>query len=166
MLARRHCSTTLSSPVATRSSQIGASNENPNRLHARDRPPQSAAGDWTYPDHRRPPGCLLIGLGIPRSHLSHWLESSCLSCRCTDFDPSVPASLASELESITSGADWLRVAMERMFVDAVSAQHQGLQKVLQNFPADVVIGDDMLFGVLPMLLGPDAKRRAIARFGK
>lgn len=45
-----------------------------------------------------------------------------------------------------------------MFVDAVPAQHQGLQRVLQNFLPDVVIGDDMLFGVLPMLLGPDAKR--------
>ena len=82
-----------------------------------------------------------------------------------DFDPSVPASVASELESITPGADCLRVAMERMFVDAVPAQHQGLQKVLQNFPADVVIGDDMLFGVLPTLLGPDAKRPPIVLCG-
>jgi UDP:flavonoid glycosyltransferase YjiC (YdhE family) len=82
-----------------------------------------------------------------------------------DFDPSVPSSVASELESITPGADWLRVTMERMFVDAVPAQHQGLQKVLQNFPADVVIGDDMLFGVLPMLLGPDAKRPPIVLCG-
>jgi hypothetical protein len=128
------------------------------------RPPQSAAGDWTYPGHRRPPGCLLIG-SVFRDRILAIGSSFHAFPAGADFDPSVPSSVASELESITPGADWLRVAMERMFVDAVPAQHQGLQKVLQNFPADVVIGDDMLFGVFPMLLGPDAKRPPIVLCG-
>ena len=55
--------------------------------------------------------------------------------------------------------------MERMFVDAVPAQHEGLQQVLQEFPADVIIGDDMFFGVLPMLLGPRSKRPPIVLCG-
>ena len=47
---------------------------------------------------------------------------------------------------------------ERIFVDAIPAQHQGMQQVLRDFPADIIVGDDMLFGVLPMLLGPRSKR--------
>src|ERR1700736_6776210 len=36
-----------------------------------------------------------------------------------DFD-----SVAPELKSIPPGLDWLRVAMERVFVDRVAAQHE------------------------------------------
>jgi UDP:flavonoid glycosyltransferase YjiC (YdhE family) len=52
-----------------------------------------------------------------------------------------------------------------VFVDPVPAQHKGLQQVLRGFAADVIIGDDMIFGVLPMLLGPRAKRPAIVLCG-
>ena len=55
--------------------------------------------------------------------------------------------------------------MERVFVDAIPAQHEGMQQVLQKFPADIIVGDDMLFGVLPMLLGPRSKRPPIALCG-
>jgi MGT family glycosyltransferase len=82
-----------------------------------------------------------------------------------DFDLRDFASVAPELKSIPPGPDWLRVAMERIFVDTVPAQHQGLQQVLQEFPADVIIGDDMIFGVLPMLLGPRSKRPPIVLCG-
>jgi UDP:flavonoid glycosyltransferase YjiC (YdhE family) len=82
-----------------------------------------------------------------------------------DFDLRDFASVAPELKSIPPGLDWLRVAMERVFVDPVPAQHEGLQQVLRNFAADVVIGDDMLFGVLPMLLGPPSERPPIVLCG-
>jgi MGT family glycosyltransferase len=82
-----------------------------------------------------------------------------------DFDLRDFDSVAPELKSIPPGPEWLRVAMERVFVDAVPAQHKGLQQVLQSFPADVIIGDDMLFGVLPMLLGPRSKRPPIVLCG-
>ncbi len=36
----------------------------------------------------------------------------------------------------------------------------GLQQALLDFPADVIIGDDMIYGVMPMLLGPRSKRPA------
>jgi hypothetical protein len=68
-----------------------------------------------------------------------------------DFNLRDFESVAPELKSIPPGPDWLRVATERVFVDPVPAQHKGLQQVLGNFAADVIIGDDMLFGVLPML---------------
>jgi MGT family glycosyltransferase len=82
-----------------------------------------------------------------------------------DFDLRDFATVAPELKTIPPGLDWFRVAMERVFVDAIPAQHQGMQKVLQDFPADIIIGEDMLFGVLPMLLGPRSKRPPIALCG-
>jgi UDP-N-acetylglucosamine:LPS N-acetylglucosamine transferase len=48
-----------------------------------------------------------------------------------------------ELKNIPPGLEWLRVAMERLLVDIA---------------ADIIIGDDMFFGVLPKLLGPRSKR--------
>jgi hypothetical protein len=77
-----------------------------------------------------------------------------------DFDSVVP-----ELKSMPPGPDWLRVGMERIFVDTIPAQHKGLQQVLRHLAADVVIGDDMLFGVLPMLLGPRSDRPPIVLCG-
>jgi MGT family glycosyltransferase len=82
-----------------------------------------------------------------------------------DFDLRDFASVAPELKSMPPGPDWLRVAMERVFVDSVPAQHEGLRQVLRSFAADVVIGDDMLFGVLPMLLGPPLERPPIMLCG-
>jgi UDP:flavonoid glycosyltransferase YjiC (YdhE family) len=62
-----------------------------------------------------------------------------------DFDLRDFDTVAPELKNIPPGLEWLRVAMERVFVDAIPAQHKGLQQVLRDFPADVVIGDDMIF---------------------
>ena len=82
-----------------------------------------------------------------------------------DFDLGDIASVVPELKHITPGPEWLRVAIERLFVDTIPAQHKGLQQVLRDFPADVIIGDDMIFGVLPMLLGPRSKRPPIVLCG-
>jgi hypothetical protein len=82
-----------------------------------------------------------------------------------DFDLRDFDSVAPELKTIPLGPDWLRVAMERVFVDAVPAQHEGLQQAIRTFAADVVIGDDMLFGVVPMLLGPRSKRPPVVLCG-
>lgn len=82
-----------------------------------------------------------------------------------DFDPQDGFSIAPELKSIPPGFEWLRIACERIFVDAIAFQHQGLQQTLVDFPADVIVGDDMFFGVLPMLLGPRAKRPPIILCG-
>ena len=82
-----------------------------------------------------------------------------------DFDLGDIVSVVPELKHITPGPEWLRVAIERLFVDTIPAQHKGLQQVLRDFPADVIIGDDMIFGVLPMLLGPRSKRPPIVLCG-
>jgi MGT family glycosyltransferase len=77
-----------------------------------------------------------------------------------DFASAVP-----ELTNMPPGPQWKRVAIERLFVDTIPCQHKGLQQVLQDFPADVIIADDMFFGVLPMLLGPRSKRPPIVLCG-
>jgi MGT family glycosyltransferase len=82
-----------------------------------------------------------------------------------DFDPQNIFAVAPELKSIPPGLEWFRVASERLFVDTLAAQHQGLQQSLQQFPADVIVGDDMFFGLLPMLLGPRAERPPIVVCG-
>src|SRR5262247_1122078 len=82
-----------------------------------------------------------------------------------DFDLREILSVVPELKGIPPGPEWLRVACERIFVDAIPAQHHGLLEALWKFPADIIIGDNMLFGVLPMLLGPRAKRPPIVLCG-
>jgi UDP:flavonoid glycosyltransferase YjiC (YdhE family) len=82
-----------------------------------------------------------------------------------DFDLRDFDTVAPELKTMAPGPEWLRVAMERLFVDPIPAQHQGLQQVLKNFRADVIVGDDMFFGVLPMVLGPHSKRVPVVACG-
>jgi UDP:flavonoid glycosyltransferase YjiC (YdhE family) len=82
-----------------------------------------------------------------------------------DFDGRDILAVVPELAQIPPGQDWLRVAMERLFVDRIPDQHRGLQEALRAFPASVVIGDDMFFGALPLLLGPRAERPAIVLCG-
>src|SRR5258708_2057729 len=78
-----------------------------------------------------------------------------------DLDLRDVMSVAPELKDIPPGPEWSRVAFERVFADPALAQHKGLQQVLRGCAADAIIGDDMIFGVLRMLLGPRAKRPAI-----
>jgi UDP:flavonoid glycosyltransferase YjiC (YdhE family) len=63
-----------------------------------------------------------------------------------------------ELGEIEPGFDWIRVAMERIFIERISDQHNGLRAVLEDFTADAIICEDMFFGVVPMLLEPRSKR--------
>lgn len=82
-----------------------------------------------------------------------------------DFDGRDLRAVVPELAQIPPGPDWLRVAMERIFVERIPDQHRGLRAALRAFPATLVIGDDMFFGALPLLLGPRAERPAIVLCG-
>ena len=82
-----------------------------------------------------------------------------------DFDPNDPFSRVPELKTIPPGLEWLRVVCERLFVEAIPHQHQGLLQALRQFPADIIVCDDMFFGALPMLLGPRSQRPPIALCG-
>jgi len=82
-----------------------------------------------------------------------------------DFDLCDILSVAPELKDVPPGLQWFRIAIERLFIDAIPAQHRGLLQAMQECQADVIVGDDMFFGVLPMLLGPRSKRPPIALCG-
>jgi len=82
-----------------------------------------------------------------------------------DQDLVDPFSKYPELKSLPPGLELLRATIERLFVDHIPAQHEGLRQLLQEFPADIVIGDDFFCGLLPMLLGPRSKRPPVVLFG-
>jgi UDP:flavonoid glycosyltransferase YjiC (YdhE family) len=78
-----------------------------------------------------------------------------------DVDFSYLTEVVPELRHAEPGFEWLRIAMEKAFVDRVADQHKGLLEVLRDFPADAIIADDMFFGMLPMLLGERADRPTV-----
>lgn len=82
-----------------------------------------------------------------------------------DLDINDIHSIAPELKITPPGPEWLRIAHERIFVDTIPAQHSGLEQVLKDYPADVIIGDDLFFGVLPTLLSQRSKRPPIVLCG-
>jgi UDP:flavonoid glycosyltransferase YjiC (YdhE family) len=82
-----------------------------------------------------------------------------------DIDLTNPFARIPELKVLPPGPDWLRVTMERFFVDNIPALHEGLQRLLHSFGPDVIIGDDCFFGVLPILLGARSKRPPIVLCG-
>ena len=82
-----------------------------------------------------------------------------------DLDLNDPFATAPELKVIPPGLEWLRIATERLFIERIVPQHEGMQQVLRTFSADVIIGDDMMFGLLPMLLGPRANRLPVVLCG-
>jgi MGT family glycosyltransferase len=70
-----------------------------------------------------------------------------------------------ERKHIPPGPEQSRFSLERAFIDPLAAQYEGIKRVLRDFPADVVIGDNLLLGVLPMLLGPRSERPPIILCG-
>src|SRR5258708_1962873 len=82
-----------------------------------------------------------------------------------DFDGRDFLAVAPELKDIPPGLEWFRVAIERIFVDSLPDQRRGLLQALEECHADVIVGDDMFFGVLPMLLGSGTERPPIVLCG-
>jgi UDP:flavonoid glycosyltransferase YjiC (YdhE family) len=82
-----------------------------------------------------------------------------------DFDPQDPFARVPELKVMPPGLQWLRVALERLFIDNIALQHEGLQRLLRGFDPEIIVGDDMFFGALPMLLGAGAKRPPVVLCG-
>jgi MGT family glycosyltransferase len=82
-----------------------------------------------------------------------------------DFDLRNILSVVPELRTMPPGAERRRLSLNRIFIDPIPAQYRTLQQILQSYSADVVIGDDTMFGLLPMLLGPRSKRPPIVMCG-
>jgi MGT family glycosyltransferase len=82
-----------------------------------------------------------------------------------DLDLRQVDTIAPGLRNIAPGPEWLRVAMERIFVDTIPAQCAGVRQALRDFRADAIVGDDTFFGIVPILLGPRAKRPPVVLCG-
>ncbi|UDL94078.1 glycosyltransferase [Lichenihabitans sp. PAMC28606] len=82
-----------------------------------------------------------------------------------DFDLRTIETLFPELKAMPTGPEMVLFYMRRVFFDAVPAQHAGLQDVLRTFPADVILGDNFMYGTFPMLLRPRSTRPPIALCG-
>jgi len=82
-----------------------------------------------------------------------------------DLDVRNILSVAPELKDIPPGLEWFRVAIERFFLDGLPEQHRSLLQAAQECQADVIVGDDMFFGALPMLLGSWSRRPPIVLCG-
>jgi MGT family glycosyltransferase len=55
--------------------------------------------------------------------------------------------------------------IKSVFIDPMAVQFRGLQAVLRNFPADLVVHETGFCGVFPFLLGPRSERPASAYLG-
>ena len=82
-----------------------------------------------------------------------------------DFDGRDILSVAPELKDIPPGTRMVPSCYRAVLRRSLPAQHQGLLQAVQECQADVIVGDDMFFGVLPMLLGSRSKRPPIVLCG-
>jgi MGT family glycosyltransferase len=82
-----------------------------------------------------------------------------------DFDIRNAPEMLAELKVTPPGAAQLRMILERAFGDFMLPQYQSVQEALRESPFDILIGDHLMLGVLPMLLGPRSQRPAIALLG-
>ncbi|KAK43812.1 MULTISPECIES: glycosyltransferase [Burkholderiaceae] len=70
-----------------------------------------------------------------------------------------------EISSIPPGVETNKFYFERVFADPMLAQYASVCKVLDEFPVDLIVSDNLFFGLLPLLLGARKKRPPIAYFG-
>jgi MGT family glycosyltransferase len=58
-----------------------------------------------------------------------------------------------------------RLALERGFIETMLPQYETIKQVMKDFPADIIIGDHTMCGVLPLLFGPRSERPPIVLLG-
>src|SRR5258705_2831353 len=82
-----------------------------------------------------------------------------------DFDIRNASERFAELKATPPGPKLLRMILERAFVDFMLPQYQSIKGVMRGFPFDIIVGDHLMLGVLPLLLGPRSKRPPVALLG-
>jgi MGT family glycosyltransferase len=82
-----------------------------------------------------------------------------------DFDPRNPGETMAEIKAAPPGPEMLRLILERAFGGYMLPQYESIKDTMREFPADIIIGDHLMLGVLPMLLGPRSQRPPIALLG-
>jgi hypothetical protein len=82
-----------------------------------------------------------------------------------DLDTRNVGELYPEFKAAPPGPELLRLILQRAFVDSMLPQYESIKKTMREFPADVIIGDHLMLGVLPLLLGPRSERPPIVLLG-
>jgi MGT family glycosyltransferase len=82
-----------------------------------------------------------------------------------DFGPDELLANVPELEMLAPGPERARLLLERFVIDPVPMQYEAALQALRDDRPDVIVADDMVLGVLPMLLGPRADRPPIVACG-
>ncbi|OSI71561.1 MULTISPECIES: glycosyltransferase [Bradyrhizobium] len=75
------------------------------------------------------------------------------------------AAVFPDYKDIPPGLEMSRFYLERVFIDPIPAQDEGLKRVLSEFSADVILADNLFFGAFPMLLGSSLDRPPIILCG-
>ncbi len=70
-----------------------------------------------------------------------------------------------QLKSLPPGPAQLRFLVRHAFVDRLHGQHDSLRRLMREFPADLVLCDNLFLGTVPLLLGPREHRPAIVHCG-
>jgi MGT family glycosyltransferase len=108
-------------------------------------------------------------VGLSSTHLRDRIEAIGATFRSflpgADFDIRNASELFAEMKAIPPGPKLLRMILERGFVDFMLPQYQSVKELMREFPFDIIIGDHLMLGVLPMLLGPRSKRPPVALLG-
>jgi MGT family glycosyltransferase len=82
-----------------------------------------------------------------------------------DLDPHHAGETFAEIRAAPPGPEMLRLILDRAFADYMLPQYESVKEALREFPADIIIGDHLMLGILPMLLGPRSQRPPIALLG-
>jgi UDP:flavonoid glycosyltransferase YjiC (YdhE family) len=77
-----------------------------------------------------------------------------------DFDLTNVAAAFPDVLRLAPGPQRAAYAHKTVFANPIPSQFRGLEAVLQDFPADVIVHETAFLGVLPLLLGACASRPA------
>jgi MGT family glycosyltransferase len=79
-----------------------------------------------------------------------------------DFDLRDVGAVFPEWREYAPGPQQLLYSMKNIFANSIPSQFHGLDAVLQEFPADLIVHETAFFGMLPLLLGARSSRPASA----
>lgn len=108
-------------------------------------------------------------VGLSATHFRHRIEA--IGARFhpfpgeADVDASDMLTAYPEFAELEPGPAMTLFYFKRVFADPLGAQHRGLREVMADFAADLIVADNLFFGVLPFLLGERSARPAILLCG-
>jgi UDP:flavonoid glycosyltransferase YjiC (YdhE family) len=81
--------------------------------------------------------------------------------RDVDFDGRNMSRDFPQFAALSPGPEMHRFFWNRVFIDAIPSQDRGLRRLLDEFPAPIVLHDQVFLGAFPLVLSTPAQRRPI-----